>query len=203
MANEKLAKLNDLKAMGEAAKAAINKVEQAIPKNVSELTNDQKYQTESEVTAAISSQIGRVYKPCGTLTFAELPSATAELLGNVYNVSDDFTTDDRFVDGAGKFITAGSNVAVVKIGEDYKLDVLSGAVDLTNYVQKDGDKTLTDNNYSDEDVAKLGGVAEGATKVESSTTDGNIKINGVETPVVAIATDEEAAAVINAIFPTA
>ena len=35
---------------------------------------------------------------------------------------------------------------------------------------------------------KVEGIAEGATKVEASTTEGNIKINGVETAVVTIAT---------------
>ena len=35
-------------------------------------------------------------------------------------------------------------------------------VDLSNYVQKDGDKVLSDNNFSDADKNKLDGIAEGA-----------------------------------------
>ena len=35
-------------------------------------------------------------------------------------------------------------------------------VDLSNYVQKDGDKVLSDNNFSDADKTKLDGIAEGA-----------------------------------------
>lgn len=53
------------------------------------------------------------------------------------------------------------------------------------------------------DKAKLDGVAAGATKVEASTTPGNIKVNGTETPVVTIATDGEVAEMLAEVFPTA
>lgn len=60
-----------------------------------------------------------------------------------------------------------------------------------------------DGLMSKEDKVKLDGMAAGATKVEASTTPGNIKINGSETPVVAIATDEEVTEMLAEIFPTA
>lgn len=44
-------------------------------------------------------------------------------------------------------------------------------------------KGLSTNDYTTADKNKLKGVAEGATKVEASTTNGNIKVNGVETTV--------------------
>ena len=50
------------------------------------------------------------------------------------------------------------------------------------------------------DKAKLDGIAEGATKVEASTTPGNIKINGSETAVVTIATDKEVTEMLNEVF---
>lgn len=53
------------------------------------------------------------------------------------------------------------------------------------------------------DKAKLDGVAAGATKVEASTTPGNIKVNGTETAVVTIATDEEVTEMLADVFPTA
>ena len=53
------------------------------------------------------------------------------------------------------------------------------------------------------DKQKLDGVAAGATKVEASTTAGNIKINGAETPVVQIATDTEVTEMIGEVFPAA
>ena len=92
-----------------------------------------KQQTEDKISAAISS----VYKPAGSTTFAALPVPAANVLGNVYNVTDAFTTTDQFVEGAGKSYPAGTNVAVVLVGEDYKYDVLSGMVDLSNYSTSD------------------------------------------------------------------
>lgn len=47
---------------------------------------------------------------------------------------------------------------------------------------------------------KVEGIAEGATKVEASTTEGNIKINGVETAVVTIATDTEVTEMLTEVF---
>ena len=58
---------------------------------------------------------------------------------------------------------------------------------------------------------KLGGIAEGATKVEASTANGKVKINGTEVPVYtepndvvhgAIATDAEVTAMLNEVFGT-
>ena len=92
-----------------------------------------KQQTDDKISAAISS----VYKPAGSTTFAALPAPAANVLGNVYNVTDAFTTTDQFVEGAGKSYPAGTNVAVVLVGEDYKYDVLSGMVDLSNYSTTD------------------------------------------------------------------
>lgn len=50
------------------------------------------------------------------------------------------------------------------------------------------------------DKTKMDGIAVGATKVEASDTPGNIKINGSETVVVTIATDEEVTEMLNEVF---
>lgn len=64
---------------------------------------------------------------------------------------------------------------------------------------------------TDAEDAKLGGIAEGATKVEASTTNGNVKINGTEVKVYteptdvvhgAIATDTEVTEMLNEVFGT-
>ena len=64
---------------------------------------------------------------------------------------------------------------------------------------------------TDAEGAKLGGIAEGATKVEASTTNGNVKINGTEVKVYtepadvvhgAIATDTEVTEMLNEVFGT-
>ena len=49
----------------------------------------------------------------GNSTFANLPGTlTKAMTGFVYNVTDSFTTDSRFVEGTGKVYPAGTDVAV-------------------------------------------------------------------------------------------
>jgi len=157
--------------------------------------------TDAYTKAEIDGKISSVYKPAGSVAFADLPAAAEAILGNVYNVTNAFSTTAAFVEGAGKRHPAGTNVVVVSTGEGaYGYDVLAGFVDLSGYVEKDGSKVLSTNDFTDELKAKLDGVAEGATKVEASTTAGNIKINGTETPVVSIATDAETKEMLDEIF---
>ncbi len=197
---ENLATIGTVQDLAVTVKNEIDETAAKIPTKISALTNDSNYATTSAVDTAIASQIGRVYRAGGSKAFADLPEASAETLGCVYNVTDDFTTTDNFVEGAGKKYAAGTDVGVVEDGETYKYNVFANFVDTSNLVEKDGAKTLSDNNYSDTEKAKLDGIATGATKVEESTIDGNVKINGVETPVVNIATREQGKAVIDAIF---
>lgn len=63
------------------------------------------------------------------------------------------------------------------------------------------DKIVTgDKAKWDATSTKVDGIAEGATKVEASATEGNIKINGVETAVVTLATDEDVNAMLTEVF---
>ena len=63
------------------------------------------------------------------------------------------------------------------------------------------DKNATgDKAKWDATSTKVEGIADGATKVEASTTEGNIKINGVETAVVTIATDTEVTEMLTEVF---
>lgn len=49
----------------------------------------------------------------GTITFANIPATiTKAMVGYVYNISDSFTTDARFVEGAGKIYPAGTDIEV-------------------------------------------------------------------------------------------
>lgn len=121
-----------VKVNGVAQSITDKAVDIKMPTKVSELSNDKKYQTEDEVNAKISS----VYKPGGSVAFAKLPTAAAGVLGMVYNVTDGFTTDAKFVEGAGKSYPAGTNVVVVAVDGGYKYDVLAGFVDLTGYATK-------------------------------------------------------------------
>ena len=95
--------------------------------------NPNGYQTASEVDTAINAKIGSTYKAKGSVAFANLPSLIQANEGNVYNVTDAFTTTSNFVEGAGKDYPAGTNVVVVLSGSAYKYDILSGFVDLSAY----------------------------------------------------------------------
>lgn len=178
---------------------ALDKLAQAVSVELDGIKSD--ILTRDEVNTAISSQIGRVLRPSGTILFSELPELSAEVLGNVYDIKEKFTTTADFREGVGKSYPAGTNVAVVQDGETFKFDVLSGEIDLSNYVEKETGKVLSSNDYTNEAAAKLEGIADGATKVEASEIAGNVKINGVETPIIEFATDGEVDAVIAKYFP--
>jgi hypothetical protein len=56
-----------------------------------------------------------IYVPKGSIAFASLPTTfNSTMLGWTYNVSDAFTTDNRFVEGSGVDYPAGENVVVVE-----------------------------------------------------------------------------------------
>lgn len=93
--------------------------------------------TQTQVDEKINAAISAVYKPAGSIAFASLPTPGADNLGNVYNVTDEFTTDARFTEGAGIEYPAGTNVAVVETSSEpatYKFDAMSGFVDLSGYL---------------------------------------------------------------------
>lgn len=81
-----------------------------------------------------------VYKPAGSILFINKPELSSNILGNVYNIEDDFTTTSDFVEGAGKSYSAGTNIVAVDIGTELtpniKWDVLSAFIDLTSYQEK-------------------------------------------------------------------
>lgn len=114
-----------------------------IPTQVSELTNDAKYQTEEQVAAAINAKVSSTYKAGGSVAFADLPELTDANLGLVVNVTEKFATTADFLEGEGRTHPAGTNVAVVQMGEDYKYDVLAGFMDLTGYVRTEDVEEIT------------------------------------------------------------
>lgn len=122
--------------------------------------------TDAYTKEELNAKISAVYKPAGSVAFTDLPALAEGVLGNVYNVTNAFTTTDSFVEGAGNKYPKGTNVVVVKSGEDYKFDVLAGFVDLSGKVDKEDGKGLSANDFTNELKAKLDAIAEGATKVE-------------------------------------
>jgi hypothetical protein len=57
----------------------------------------------------VVSGINNAFIPMGTVSFSEL-SNIEKSAGYVYNISDDFVTDETFREGEGKLYTAGTNV---------------------------------------------------------------------------------------------
>ena len=160
-----------------------------------------KQQTDDKISGALSS----VYKPAGSVAFASLPTPGADNLGNVYNVTDEFTTDDRFVEGTGQEYPAGTNVAVVETSNEpatYKFDVMSGFVDLSGYLTTETasttyatktelgnkvDKVTGSSLVQDTLITKLEGLAdiksvqEGQLAIDGS---GNLSVTAVSQDIV-------------------
>lgn len=89
---------------------------------------------------AIASGSGLI--PSGTITFAEIP--TKDLVrGEMYNIKDAFTSDERFADGAGIDYPAGTNIYWI----DDKWDVMSP--DMSNYLLKTGDTITNTTTFTD------------------------------------------------------
>jgi len=96
------------------------------------------------------NNLPKAFTPQGSITFANLPAQpTEDKLGYLWNITDNFTTDSRFIEGAGKQHQAGNNVAVIKHNNAYYYDVMS-AVDLSNYYTK----TEVDTKVTDEKSAR-------------------------------------------------
>ena len=93
----------------------------------------------AQTITAADLGLADVYKPQGSVTFANLPATPNESnYGYVWNISDDFTTDSRFLEGAGKACAAGTNVGVIEQDGVYYYDILGNFVDLSNYAKIDG-----------------------------------------------------------------
>ena len=98
--------------------------------------------TTAQVKEYVDTTVTSAYKAAGSIAPAGVVSSllVAANEGNVYNLSGTLTLDATsaalFVDGAsGDVITAGTNLVVVKSGNDYKFDKMAGFVDLSDYTQ--------------------------------------------------------------------
>lgn len=102
----------------------------------SEVYTKEDVYTKDETDAAITARVSTVYKPAGTINATMIPEPNANILGYVYNLAEDITTTEAFVEGAGKVVKAGTNIVVVEVAEDtYKLDAFAGTIDLSDYVK--------------------------------------------------------------------
>ena len=122
----------------------LNKVVTDLSSSVTNLTNNltNNYYDKTAVDNKIDTALSSTYKAGGSVEGIDDITVDAAHSGYVYDVSNAFTTTDAFIEGAGHSYPAGTNVAVVEIpaegdGEPtYKLDTMSGFVDLSNYVEE-------------------------------------------------------------------
>lgn len=90
----------------------------------------------------VGNTITSVYKAKGSLPFASLTNALLVKAneGNVYNITDAFTSTADFVEGAGKKYTAGTNVVIVETTTAVFSESSDSTVDAekTYYVSQNG-----------------------------------------------------------------
>ena len=139
------------------------------------------YDTSAEVDAKIAAKISSTYKAAGSVAFAALPALAAAIEGNVYNISDEFTTTEDFVEAAGTKYPAGTNIVCIKVGEAYKWDVLAGFVDLSAYETADaaGAKYATKTELTDGLAGKVSVVAGKGLSTEDYTSEDKTKLAGI------------------------
>ncbi len=133
------------------------------------------------VYSAINNALSAIYTPRGSLSCTELTSSllVEANVGNVYEMSDSGTTSALFINGAGKTISVGDNVGIIKAGADsYMFNYMGDAFDLTDYAKKPSSSTA--NNLASLDangnlVDSGATIKNGGTKVLAlkgySTTD--------------------------------
>ena len=124
--------------------------------------------TKTEVDNAISEANASVFKPGGTLAANEIVASllVEGNLGKVYNISEDFTTDSNFREGAGKDLPAGTNIVIVDVdttgsSPSYKFDLEAGAYGVAT---PDGNGLM-----SSSDKSKLNGVEDNANNYSHPT----------------------------------
>lgn len=106
----------------------------------------QNYATTSNVNTLISQAVSTVYTPKGSLAdISTLTTLAASgKVGDVYNISSEFTTTNVFIEGIGKKYPAGTNIVLVEVEGEKKWDVLAGSIDTSSFVLKTDLVAITD-----------------------------------------------------------
>lgn len=94
--------------------------------------------TREQTDNAIRSAVARVYKIQGSIAFENLP-VEGMAAGDVYNITQEFTTDNRFVEGTGHKYPAGTNVCWTDAG----WDAMAGVYDFSAYAKKEDFAAIT------------------------------------------------------------
>lgn len=107
-------------------------------------TNSAKYATPAAVHNYVGTKMASALIYKGSVTFANLPALSAENVGHVYNITDEFFTNENFLEGEGHSYAAGQNVAIATVSDGvYRYDVLAQPIDLSGYVQTEDMHEIT------------------------------------------------------------
>lgn len=137
-----------------ALKALAQKTKDLMPTKVSDLVNDSKYQTESQVAAAVAAADHMKRKIVSGTDAIDLGAADASQY--IYMVLKAGTkTGDKYDE---YMVIEG---ALEKVGD--------WEVDLSGYVQKEDGKGLSTNDYTTAEKEKLAGIATGANNYTHPT----------------------------------
>lgn len=148
--------------------------------------------THTSQISEIQSKLTSVLHYKGSCAYADLP-ANAEV-GDVWNISS--LPDGGATDIRGNDIHVGDNVIYIVDGETKGWDVSTGLIDLSGYYTKGQTDTAISDAVSTaktELEGKIQEVADNATKVEKSDTNGNVKVDGTEVEVYKLPTATEEA----------
>ena len=133
-----------------------------------------------------------------------MPTNLTELINDGYFIQDQYYihTDNNFTNTLkNSYNNLVTNVNQT-VSSNNKLATMNDIpiVDLSNYynkeetnnryVQKETGKGLSSNDFTSDEKTKLAGISNGAKKVEISTINGNIKIDGVENTVYSLTQSE-------------
>ena len=122
---EAATKASEASAYAEQASTSANNAANSANQSESYATGDTgsaKYYYEQART--IIESLSGALRPMGTVPFANLPDVTIAVEGDMYNISDEFTTTSDFKEGSGVTVAAGSNVYKTTDGH---WDVLAGS----------------------------------------------------------------------------
>jgi hypothetical protein len=138
------------------------------------VTNDAAIDAIEEDIAEITNAENGILATAKSYSDGKLATArteiSAEIDADVKAVADDLAGYKTSNDSALAGVKATAEAAATKAYTDEELG-------------KKVDKVEGKSLVSDSEITKLAGVSQGANKVEASTTNGNIKIDGVETTV--------------------
>ena len=143
--------IESIKVNGTAQAISSKSVNITVPTKVGDLTNDQKFQTETQVSTAISKAV----------------AAADHLKRKVVNSTEDIDLKAAYASQYIYMVSKGTAGEADKYDEYMVIDGVlekmgDWGVDLSGYVQKETGKGLSTNDYTTAEKTKLGGIEEGA-----------------------------------------